>query len=203
MAYSDFSLRKVKKEFNLQEHRHDFLENIQPLESSDWLQKTLAVGLELVTSNASEKARSEFIVVPILFELRQRNQQTIAIYSGIMLDVDEPRGLNDECDFILAKGEVLHDLQAPIFTIVEAKRNDIGGGLGQSVAQMIGARLFNQQENSPLEVIFGTVTTGTEWQFLKLEGNTIFIEKRTHSIENLGIILGILQNITDSYNQTV
>lgn len=202
MAYSDFSLRKVKKAFNLQEQRSLLFDDVDPLSISPWLQQSLEIGLDLATSSASEKARSEFIVVPILFELRQKNHNNFAIYSGETLDVDEKRGLKGECDFILTKGEVLHGLQAPIFTLVEAKKNDIGGGLGQCVAQMVGAKLFNEQENTPLDYIFGAVTTGTEWQFLRLGQDIISIEKKIYPIENIGKILGFLQKILDVYNSS-
>ena len=50
----------------------------------------------------SEKARSEFIVAPILLAVRELSGERIAILSGQRLDVDPDRRLQGECDFILA-----------------------------------------------------------------------------------------------------
>jgi hypothetical protein len=43
----------------------------------------------------TEKARSEFIVAPILVECRQRLQHRINVFSGVTLDA-EPKGLANE-----------------------------------------------------------------------------------------------------------
>lgn len=200
MAYSDFKLGDVKRLFGLVEKRTALFENIQPIEMSNWLKETLDTGLHLALATISEKARSEFIIVPILFEVHKRNKKAFAIYSGENLDVDKEKGLVGECDFILAKGEIAHTIQAPIFSLVEAKKKDIGLGLGQCVAQMVGAKLFNEQEGNSINTLFGCVTTGEDWQFLKLEGNTLFIDNKRYYLDNITVILGILQKIVDYYN---
>ncbi len=197
MSYSDFNLQKVKKNFALTESSKRLFDNVQPLESSDWLKEALDIGLELALSSSSEKARSEFIVVPILIETENKNHKSFSIYSGEQLEADSEKGLNGECDFILAKGPISHTIQTPIFALVEAKKNDIGAGLGQCVAQMMGARIFNQNEGNPIKTIFGCVTTGENWQFLILEDNNIFIDNTRYYINNVEKLLGILQYIID------
>jgi len=199
MAYSDFTLRSVKKQFQLSEKRTVLFDKLQPVTCSAWLEQTLSMGQELALTTSSEKARSEFIVAPILLELRQRNPHDIGIYSGELLDVDKEQGLNGECDFIITQGEQIYALQAPVLMLVEAKKNDLAGGFGQCVAQMVGARLFNQGEGHDMETIFGCVTTGTEWQFLKLTQNTIFIDSKVISLEHVGLILAMLQQMVDFY----
>ncbi len=168
MSYSDFSLEDVIKKFTLVEKTTKMFEDVKTLAMSQWLKETMDLSLDFALSSASEKARSEFIVVPILLEMERKNSKSFAIHSGKRLDVDPERGLNGECDFILAKGEMSHTVQSPIFALVEAKKNDIELGLGQCVAQMIGARIFNQNEGNDIHTIFGCVTTGETWQFLKL-----------------------------------
>jgi len=64
---------------------------------------------------------------------------------------------------------------------------------------MVAARLFNQSENQPLETIFGGVTNGDVWQFLKRENKTIFIDTKKYFLDNLEQILGVLQAIIDFY----
>jgi hypothetical protein len=198
MPYSDFTLEKVKKAFNLTEKRVRLFENVTKIESSDWLKETFDVTLELALSSSSEKARSEFIVVPILVEMEKRNKKAFAIYSGNRLDVNEEKGLNGECDFILSRGPVASTIQAPIFSLVEAKKNDIQAGLGQCIAQMVGANLFNQKEENGISSIYGCVTTGENWQFLQLENDIIFMDINRYYINDVNTLLGIFQKIIDS-----
>ncbi len=199
MAYSDFKLNDVKKAFDLVEKRVLLFKDVNPLSVSDWLKEALETGLYLALASSSEKARSEFIVVPILFEIHKRNDRHFAIYSGEILDVDKEKGLSGECDFILSKGELSHTIERPILALVEAKKKDIGLGIGQCAAQMIGAQIFNQQEENGIETIFGCVTTGEVWQFLKLKDNILFIDEVRYYVDNVEKILGVLQSIIDFY----
>lgn len=199
MAYRDFSLTKVKKEFELIEQTGRIFQEVGMLEPSQWLKETLSVSISLALSSSSEKARSEFIVAPILLELEKRNLGAFAIFSGERLDVDDAKGLKGECDFILSKGPISPIIQSPIFSLVEAKKNDIKEGLGQCIAQMLGAQLFNEQEGNRIEGIYGCVTTGEDWQFLKLSGKLILIDARRYYLSELQQLLWIFQHIIDAY----
>jgi len=199
MAYSDFSLSQVKKKFALIEEASRLFPQDITLEPSDWLSETLRYSLTLAISSSSEKARSEFIIAPILIEIKRRNFQKIAIHSGERLDVDGEQGLKGECDFILSKGPVSSTIETPIISLVEAKKNDIKIGLGQCVAQMIGAQKFNQAEGNNILTIYGCVTTGEDWQFLTLEDTRITIDTQRYYINEPQRVLGIFQKIVDSY----
>ena len=199
MAYSEFSLSKVKKDFDLIEKSTNLFANIGIFEISDWLKETLDISIKLALSSSSEKARSEFIVAPIMLELKRKNMDEFTIFSGERLDVDEDQGLKGECDFILSKGPISSTIQAPIFSLVEAKKNDIKEGLGQCVAQMLGAQLFNQREGNKIEVIYGCVTTGETWQFLQLKENIIFIDAIRYYLSELNKVMWIFQYIIDIF----
>jgi hypothetical protein len=108
--------------------------------------------------------------------------------------------LNGECDFIISKAIKTYIIQAPIFALVEAKQNIVENNMGQCAAQMMGARIFNQSENQPIETIFGCVTNGEVWQFLKLENQTILIDAKKYFLDNIPQILGVLQAIIDFYS---
>ena len=60
--------------------------------------------------------------------------------------------------------------------IVEAKNENIKGGLGQCVAEMIAAQRFNEREGNAIDTIYGAVTTGEIWKFLKLAGAVASID---------------------------
>ncbi len=197
MTYSDFTLKSVCASFGLLEKHQRLFEHIAALEVPPRLAEELADGLALPLT--TEKARSEFIVVPILLNVRHLTSDAFYMYSGHRLDVDPAKGLVGECDFILTNTPRLLTIQAPIITIVEAKKHDVEAGLGQCAAQMVGARLFNQQEGNTIETIFGCVTTGEIWQFLKLEGSSMYIDTDRYFIDNVGLILGILQAIVAWY----
>jgi len=147
----------------------------------------------------SEKARSEFIIVPILLTSREFAQDSVSLYSGQRLDVDPDSGLIGECDFIVTATPPLPLIQAPSVCIIAAKKNDIETGLGQCVAQMLGALRLNQRDATGIETIFGCVTTGEIRQFLKLEQEDIIIDQERYYIDNLRTILGVLQAIFAQY----
>jgi hypothetical protein len=105
MAYSDFTLQAVLETFNLVEKRTSIFSDVQPLPVSAWLKETFELSLNLAPPSAPEKARSEFIVAPILLEVLRHNPQSCTLYSGKTLNFDPARGLVGECDFILAKGD--------------------------------------------------------------------------------------------------
>ncbi|MDJ0554421.1 MAG: hypothetical protein QNJ68_08290 [Microcoleaceae cyanobacterium MO_207.B10] len=57
---------------------------------------------------------------------------------------------------------------------------------------MVAAQIFNQRQSNNISKIYGTITTGTVWQFLELEGETVVLDLQEYSVENLPKILGIL-----------
>jgi hypothetical protein len=193
MAYTDFTLETAETNLGVTSRPGDLFPGLCPVPVPPWLQESLARGMSLAL--LSEKARSEFVVAPILLAARELSHDAVAIYSGQRLDVDPSRGLQGECDFILALSPPVPRLRAPLVTIVEAKKNDIEAGLGQCVAQMVAARLFNEKYGQPLPAIFGCVTTGEAWQFLRLEGDAVILDRTRLYIATVGLILAALQAI--------
>jgi hypothetical protein len=191
MAYADFTLESVDKILGVTAQPADLFPALTPLDVPAWLRDVLARGLEM--SLLSEKARGEFIVAPILLASRELTHDVIAIFSGQRLDVDPERGLVGECDFILAATPPIPLLRAPRVTIVQAKKNDLEAAVAQCVAQMVAARLFNERAGNLSSRIFGCVTTGDAWQFLRLEPAAVSIDRARYYIDNVGIILAALQ----------
>ena len=101
MSYSQFTFKTVKKQFDLTEINTRLFTEVIEIPISDWLTTTLAMTEKMPLK--SEKARSEGIVAPILFELKQCNMNKITLFSGEELDADSQKGLNGECDFILTQ----------------------------------------------------------------------------------------------------
>ena len=174
MSYSDFSLSSVKKAFQLQLiEKVDLFKETSDLSPSHLLSETIKENLPLALASNTEKSRSEMLITPILIDLRRQFANRIGIFSGINFTVDPAQGLNGNCDFLISYSEELLLVTAPIITLVEAKKEDLNGGLGQCIAEMIAAQRFNQQEGNEITEIYGVVTSGTLWKFLKLSDSAL------------------------------
>lgn len=122
------------------------------------------------------------------------------VYSGYNLNVDPDNDLNGDgwpapadrlpCDFLISF-QSSYVVQAPIFSLVEAKNDNIELGLGQCVAQMLGARLYNIKEDHPVPVIYGCVTTGEDWQFLTLQDQLVTIDTQRYYLNQPGELLAV------------
>jgi hypothetical protein len=193
MSYSEFTLEAVERQLGVTTREADLFPESPTAPVPGWLPEWLARGTRLAL--LSEKSRSEFIVVPILLAARELSGDRFAIFSGQRLDVDPQKGLAGECDFILAIGPALPPLHAPVMTVVEAKKNDVEAGLGQCIAQMVGARRFNEAAGRAEAPVFGCVTTGETWQFLQLDDQAALLDRPRYYLDNVGRILGVLRAI--------
>ncbi len=193
MSYSDFDLKKVKRELGvtLTEKQHVF-SAIKGIDISSTLTEILAENIPLARAINTEKARSELIIANILVEVRKILEHKVSLFSGIEFNVDKEKGLNGFCDFIISASQEQLTLSSPVITVVEAKNENIIGGLGQCIAEMVAASIFNKAEGNRIMRLYGVVTTGTAWKFIKMEGLDVLIDLDEYSIENSGKIVGIL-----------
>lgn len=193
MAYSDFSLASVKKAFNLTiSSQKDLFSTISVVECSNLLKETLAYNVPYALASNTEKSRSEMIIAPILLELTKHFSSKISLFSGVDFTVDSAQGLNGNCDFLISRSTELLMISAPVILIVEAKRENINLGLGQCVAEMYAAQIFNQQEGNQISPIYGVVTTGEIWKFLKLTEQMVEIDLSEYFLNEVNKIIGIL-----------
>jgi hypothetical protein len=196
VSYSDFTLDRVRKTFGLTiSDKVDIFASVNEVECPPLLAELLWENVPLALASNTEKSRSEMIIAPILIAVRKYLNNQISLFSGIDFTVDSAQGLNGNCDFIISLSPELLILNAPVVTIVEAKKENINAGLGQCVAEMLAAKLFNEREGNNIQTIYGTVTTGTNWKFLKLIGQVIEIDLTEYYINDIGKIIGILSNI--------
>jgi len=178
MAYRNFKESDIKNKLNLIEKQEQLFKSIIKLAPSDLLTELLDEAKKLRPD--SEKAISEMIVYPVLLDLKRHNK-----------------------DFIISHYTQSFALNTPLLTIVEAKGSEkmVKKGVPQCVAQMKGAQIYNQNQNSPLTTIYGCVTSGDEWLFLKLENDTITIDIQKYYLSNISEILGVFQFIIEYYKK--
>jgi hypothetical protein len=195
MIYSDFTIDNLKEKFQL-----EFIEEQQlfskipdytvPSELLVILEKFLPLALAIDT----EKARSELIIAPILAELKL-DLKEISLFSGIEFNVDKVLGLNGRCDFIISKSKEQYSLSAPILVMVEAKNDNIKSGIPQCGAEMVAAQRFNAEKKNDIETIYGCISTGTNWKFLKLTTTHFYIDTIEYYIQSPDKIMAILASI--------
>ena len=193
MSYREFTWSSVKEKFDLTAIEGGrFLPTIAPIEPSAWLQETLRRGIPWAMAVGGEKARSEAIIAPILLEVREILNSEVSVFSGEEFNVEPETGLNGYCDFLVSRSREQIAVEAPVLIIIEAKKADIKLGLGQCAAEMIAAQKFNDRKGQSIETIYGSVTTGTAWRFMKLEKSTITVDLNDYPLPSAADILGML-----------
>ena len=198
MSFQQFSFPQVQHDLGLTLRDADLFSSVASYPVREDFAAFLRDGVALAVANSTEKAKSEFIIAPVLLELRRALGARFFLFSGVEWEADVSRGLNGYCDFILTKGESQHVLQAPFVAIVEAKNDLIRTGLGQCIAAMVGAQMCNQQAKRDLAHIYGVVSTGSAWKFLQLDGAMLTIDVPEYYIDDVAKVMGILRHIVES-----
>jgi hypothetical protein len=196
-SYSDYSLNALSDNCNIDNTKRALNLCKQLIQPSAFLQEALKRNNTLPIN--SEKARSELIVTPILVEWMQNNPNKLQYFSGNTFDVLPEKALKGRCDFLFTKHFSLH-IAAPVVAMFEAKDECVDNWYGQCGAEMYAAKLFNEQKNEPYKIIYGAVTDGYEWVFLRLEENMLLIDIERYTMQDLPRLLGALQTIADFYD---
>ncbi|MDM8557734.1 hypothetical protein [Candidatus Parabeggiatoa sp. HSG14] len=196
MSYSDFTIETLKEQFEIEMIEDcDLFSQTSTMAVPKLLAELLQRYVPLAITVSTEKARSEWIIAPILAEFKLQFKDQTSLFSGIEFNVNKNKGLNGRCDYIISKTKEQLTLSAPVLVMVEAKNDKITGGIAQCIAEMIAARIFNEQKHQDIEAIYGVVTTGSLWRFLKLVNNTAYVDIIEYPLQQLDKILGIFTEI--------
>ena len=199
MAYSEFDLAAVVAKLGVTvADLPDLFAGAAPAPLSPPVAGLLQLYLPLAIANGTEKARSELLIAPVLADAREQLGRRVSLFSGWDFVVDKAKGLNGVCDYLLCRSPQQEFITTPVAVVVEAKNENIKGGLGQCAAEMVAARLFNEPAGVGGEPVAGCVTTGTVWRFLRLTGSDLLIDQKeyylaTHADLILGILLSVLR----------
>lgn len=193
MPYSKFTIGKAVEDFDLTIiEGEQFLRDIPPISPSPFLQELLNDTVPWAIAVSSEKARSEGIINPMLLEVKRQLGGQISVFSGEEFNVDPEADLTGYCDFLLSRSPEQLFIKAPAIVLVEAKKEDLKSGLGQCLAELVAAQRFNQQKQQPIPVVYGVITSGTAWRFLKLEAQTVTIDLTDYPLPPVDRVLGFL-----------
>jgi len=196
MTYADFTLDSILEQFKIGPIPSILFPDLKPVEMPSWLMEMLN-GSPLVSS-MNEKARSEFLIAPILVAVSKLSGNRVAVFSGVKLNVEPLVGLAGECDFILSDGPPILPLRSPLIAVLEAKRGDIELGMGQCTAQMIAASRFNAAAGQTNRAVYGCVTSAEIWQFMRLKGALLEQHSRRYYLDDIENILAMFLAIIGS-----
>jgi len=193
MAYSDFkTLDQIHKELGMTiQDANGLYIHIEPVELTPWFVETMEMAYPKAIRINTESARQALIVDHVFMELNRHIH--ISFFLNNTFNIDETKGLTGNPDGIISQSENQLYISSPVIVLVEAKKSDLGSGLGQCVAEMEGARIFNEREGTPIAPIYGVVTDGVLWQFLALQDAVATIDSYLYSFEDGSKIIGILQ----------
>ncbi|MGL6094322.1 MAG: hypothetical protein ACRC7O_00790 [Fimbriiglobus sp.] len=196
MAFSDFKYPGVLRQLGLAETGvPNLFAGVPSVPPTPILRGFLEVSVPLGTAAHTEASRSTWIVGPVLADLWGRYDGQINLIAGAEFDPDTDAGLTGECDFLIGRTSQRPRIQAPVLLVFEAKKDSIPDGLGQCVAGMVGLQRFNARDGTPIDPVYGCVTTGSNWKFLRLTGTTVTVDLTEYGISQVDRILGILTHI--------
>ena len=203
MVYNDFTLEKVVETFQLEiVETLGLFSHIEPIVPRPHFTTDLEERVRLAFAVNTHKAKSEFVISYILFELWVHLDRCPTLFSGIEFNVDPEKGLTGVCDFLISLDPLPLILEAPVSLLVKVP--DISGkdeshiiGLGACVAEMIAAQHFNKAKGNEIPCIYGATTSGMNWHFLKLEGQRLHIDLALYQITQCDKILGILSSMVE------
>jgi hypothetical protein len=196
MAFSEFRYPDVLDRLSVREEQvASLFADVPPVEPGPALRAWLPQSVPLGTTAHSEAARAIWIVGPVLADLWNRFPNRLNLLAGVDFQADAAAGLNGYVDFILCEGIQRFTVSAPVCLIFEAKRDSIPDGLGQAIAGMVGAQRYNAREGHPIDPIYGCVTTGSLWRFLRLSGATLTSDRREYFMAEVEEILGVLSSM--------
>lgn len=193
MSYKEFSWKKAKKDFNLTTVEGGrFLPPTPLVNASPELDYLLAQNIPWAIAVGNEKARSEAVINPVLLETRRIFQNRISVFSGEEFNVDASVGLNGFCDFLITRSDDQLTIEAPAIVLIESKKEDLKKGMGQCLASMVAAQRFNEDNGAPVKTIYGSVSSGTTWRFMKLEEQTVTVDFTDYPLPPTNVVLGML-----------
>lgn len=121
MAFPQFTFPKVVTDLNLTSTDQELTASIAEWEVRPEFEARIHEGMKLAGAINTEKARSEFVIAPVLFEFRRTHRVRFGLFSGVEIDADASRGLNGVCDFLLTRSPNQHFVDFPVLMVAEAK----------------------------------------------------------------------------------
>ena len=193
MAFSDFkAIPDVQEKFKITYATDDLLGTEEIVNPSDQFLSEIAFSMKYIDVYASEGARCENVIYPILREVYKGYADAYALWVKKPLAYDET--LSGTPDYFISTRSELGILTVgtPLIILVEAKKNDFEQGWGQCLAELVAAQKINDDPDTP---VYGIVSDGERWQFGKLTGDAFTRHKTSFSIDNIPTLFGAINAV--------
>ena len=194
------TISEVLEKFRIVYAENDFLQVENSLQPSEQFLQDFEFCREHIDVFASEAARCEAIIFPILKEVYKRYAENYALWIQKPIAYDET--LSGTPDYLIAtKSEFGRPVVGtPLIVLVEAKKNDFEQGWGQCLAEMVAAQKINAEPDIP---VYGIVSDGIWWQFGKLIAHAFTQNRTNFSVDNLPILFSALDAVFKATEQYV
>jgi hypothetical protein len=202
MVYSDFTMSELEDKFGIREKTIKGLldkKKFSVITPSSMLLSELEDGNSLPLF--SEKAKSEYLITPILREIWRLCDKKFQLFSGYTFNVSEIDKLTGVCDYLFSTEKTVTQVRSAVFCVIEAKNRSVIEGVPQAFAEMYAAQIFNELHQKHTPIIYGCVTNASEWLFLKLEDKIAYIDEDRYSSQDIALpnLLSALKYIADFY----
>ena len=188
MAFSDFkTVPEVQKKFGIRHIENDFIKIENGASPSEQFLQELEFSRRYIPVFASEGARCEAVIYPILREVYKAYAANYALWIKEPLAYDETlSGIPDY--FVSTRSELgMLIVGTPLIILVEAKKNDFEQGWGQCLAELVAAQKINADADVP---VHGIVSDGRSWEFGYLIGDSFTRNRTSFSVDDLPTLFG-------------
>ena len=194
MAFSDFkTIPEALERFRIKYTVKDFVQIAElPDTPSEHFLQEFEFCLQNIDVFASEAARCEAIIFPILKEIYKPYAENYALWIKKAINYDET--LNGTPDYLIATRSELGIpvVGTPLIILVEAKKNDFDQGWGQCLSELVAAQRINEDTDFP---VYGIVSDGTLWQFGRLVGDVFTRNRTSVTMDNLPVLFGAVDAV--------
>ena len=193
MAFSDFkAIPEVQERFRIRHVENDFIETENSAGPSEQFLQEFEFNREYIDVFASEGARCEAVIFPVLREVYKRYAEDYALWIKKPITYDDV--LNGTPDYFISTRSELGKLVVgtPLIMLVEAKKNDFEIGWGQCLAELVAAQKINEDMEHP---VYGIVSDGTLWQIGHLVGETFTQNRTSFSMDNLPVLFAAVDSV--------
>ena len=193
MPFSDFkTIPDVQERFKIRHVENDFIEIEQTVGPSEQFLQELEFSRQYIDVFASEEARCEAVIFPVLREVYKGYAEHYALWIKKAIAYDEV--LSGIPDYFISTRSELGKLVVgiPLIMLVEAKKNDFEQGWGQCLAELVAAQKINANADMP---VHGIVSDGTLWQIGCLVNETFTQNRTSFSVDNLPVLFGTINSV--------
>ena len=193
MPFSDFkTIPDVQERFKIRHVENDFIETENTVGPSEQFLQEFEFNREYIDVFASEGARCEAVIFPVLREVYKRYANYYALWIKKPITYDEI--LSGIPDYFISTRSELGKLVVgtPLIILVEAKKNDFEIGWGQCLAELVAAQKINADLEYP---VYGIVSDGTLWQIGHLIEETFTQNRTSFSVDNLPVLFGAIDSV--------